>query len=270
MKTELYINMVGEDPNGVCTTQTPAATGVQNLTIAGALATAGIATMDIARKIILTCAGSDAARIFRITGTDRNNNVLVEAILGSAGSTTVTKNDFKTITQITVDDDTAGAVIVGTNQQASTKWVTIDRYQHANKVLLSAEVLGDIVIGPREKQYKCTVANTSDADSRPLSGAQSDMYWEPLSSKITNISWETATAYVAAGTLTYKVEYTLDNIRNLEDRHSAKVYDHDDPNLVSKTTSEVGNIAYPVTAVRLTLTAYTSGGVRFKVRQSGI
>jgi hypothetical protein len=101
------------DADGVCTSQTPAAGGVQNLTIDGAEAISGTAFFVAARRITVTAVGDETARTFTITGTDVNGNALTESIAGPNATTANTDAYFRTVTQVTVDDDTADAVTVG-------------------------------------------------------------------------------------------------------------------------------------------------------------
>jgi hypothetical protein len=62
-------------------------------------------------------------------------------------------------------------------------------------------------------------------------------------------------AVVVTGTITYKVQYTFDNIFAAGyDPTAGTWFDH--PTLVG-TTSSNSNIAYPVTGIRLTTTAGT-------------
>lgn len=103
----------GLDTDGVCESQTPAAGGVQNLTIDGVLAFGGVADFAAAKIISITCAADEQARTFTVTGTDINDNALVETIAGVDSATTNGSKYFKTVTQVSVDDDTAGAVTVG-------------------------------------------------------------------------------------------------------------------------------------------------------------
>ncbi|MGA1112040.1 MAG: hypothetical protein ACO3VO_10630, partial [Ilumatobacteraceae bacterium] len=70
------------DADGVCQSQTPAATGEQALTINGALSSGGVATFVAARLITITSAGVDDGRTFTVTGTDVNGNVQTETITG--------------------------------------------------------------------------------------------------------------------------------------------------------------------------------------------
>ena len=100
------------DADGVCQSQTPATGGEQDLTINGALASGGVATFTAARLITIASASDDSGRTFTVTGTDVNGNAQTETIAGPATTVTGTLY-FRTVTQVTVDDDTAGAITVG-------------------------------------------------------------------------------------------------------------------------------------------------------------
>ena len=100
------------DADGVCQSQTPAAGGEQALTINGALASGGVATFVAARLITIASASDDSARTFTVTGTDVNGNAQTETIAGPATTVTGTLY-FRTVTEVLVDDDTAGAITVG-------------------------------------------------------------------------------------------------------------------------------------------------------------
>lgn len=104
----------------IALSQTPLAAG--NLTINGAAASGGVATLDAARRVIVTSAGNDAARTFTIYGTGHSDNPQTEAIAGGNIAASSTVNDFKTVTRIAVDAATAGAVTAGTNTIGSTGW----------------------------------------------------------------------------------------------------------------------------------------------------
>ena len=140
----LSLTMTVSDPNGVCLSQTPAAGGVQAMVIAGALASGGVATMDVARHMLVTCAGSDAARTFTFTGTDRFGNTITEVIAGSAGTTTYGTKNFKTVTGINVDDDTAGAIIIGTADSLDSQWIVLNHHATEFNVGINCAVSSDI------------------------------------------------------------------------------------------------------------------------------
>jgi hypothetical protein len=105
------------DADGVCQSQTPAAGGQQNLTINGALSSGGVATFASARLITIASAANDSARTFTVTGTDVNGVAQTERIAGPATTVTGTLY-FRTVTQVTVDANTAGAITVGMSNSA--------------------------------------------------------------------------------------------------------------------------------------------------------
>jgi len=106
------------DADSICQSQTPAGGGEQDLTINGANASGGVATFTAARKVTVASAGTDDGRTFTITGTDVNGDALVETLAGPDTATVTTTGYFRTVTQVTVDDDTAGAITVGMSADA--------------------------------------------------------------------------------------------------------------------------------------------------------
>lgn len=69
--------------------------------------------------------------------------------------------------------------------------------------------------------------------------------------------------------LTYTVEHTFDDVWAANfNPATAKWFSH--ATMVNKTTSFDGNYAYPVTAIRLNVTAHTSGTATLTVVQAGI
>ena len=113
------------DVNAVSLSQTPAAGGEQALAIDGVFASGGVATMDTPRQVLLTFAASEVARSFLITGTRPDGKFLSEAVAGTATSAT-TVQAFATVTEILIDDDSAGAIEAGTATVISTSWHPMD------------------------------------------------------------------------------------------------------------------------------------------------
>lgn len=131
--------------NNISTSQTPGGAG--NLTITGSAASGGVATLDVARRVLISTAGNDVARTFTVFGTDRNGNVQSEVITGIPNTTSgFTQRDFLTITRIAVDAATAGAVTAGTNGVGSSAWVE-DNY------LAEYWALAGAVTGPAGTTY---------------------------------------------------------------------------------------------------------------------
>lgn len=103
----------------ICASQTPLAGG--NLTINGGSASGGVATLDTQRIVLLTFAASETGRTFVVYGTDDNGVSIQESVAGAA-ATAVTTQSFKTVTRISIDAASAGAITVGTNGVGATPW----------------------------------------------------------------------------------------------------------------------------------------------------
>ena len=108
------------DADSVSLSQTPAAGPNEKLTITGAAASGGVATLGKNNKITITAASNETARTFTITGTGVGGGALTEAITGPNATLTTGVKNFKTITSVAVDANTAGAVTVGHAAQSGT------------------------------------------------------------------------------------------------------------------------------------------------------
>ena len=95
-----------------CISANATVSDASNLSLAGSKASGGKVTFNQAHKIIITSAGDDSDRTFKITGTDSKGNVQTEDVTGAnAGAATSTKA-FLTITEISAS---------GTNSTANIK-----------------------------------------------------------------------------------------------------------------------------------------------------
>lgn len=92
------------DADGVCASQaiTSAGTG----TIAGALASGGVATFDQPRNVVAAWTGT---AVMTITGTDEYGNVVKES--SASGTSLAGKKAFKTITAVDVGANVTGATV---------------------------------------------------------------------------------------------------------------------------------------------------------------
>lgn len=124
--------------NNICLSQS--ALGAQNLTLNGAAVSAGVATLDTARRVLITSVGDDSAIGFTITGTNEFGNPIQERVTGGSGSGVATLQDYLTVTTIATSAATAGAVTVGTNTTGSTAWKMIDPHVTPTSVALGGQV----------------------------------------------------------------------------------------------------------------------------------
>ena len=72
----------------------------------------------------------------------------------------------------------------------------------------------------------------------------------------------------AGGSLTYTVQHTFDDVWSSTFNPSTATW-FSNSTIVAQTSDKDGNYAYPVTAVRLLVTAWTSGSVTMTVIQAG-
>ena len=68
---------------------------------------------------------------------------------------------------------------------------------------------------------------------------------------------------VGAGVLTYSVEHTFDDVFDTDVTPVAFTHS----SVASQTTNKDGNYAFPVRAIRLNVTAWTSGGATLTILQ---
>ena len=105
------------DADGICASQTSGATA-GTLTINGAKASGGVATLNSARQITLASAANLADKTFTITGTDANGDALTESLTGPNNETVTTSKHFLTVTEIAFTDGTSGTITAGFNTSA--------------------------------------------------------------------------------------------------------------------------------------------------------
>ena len=146
------INLAASDADGISLSQSP--TGAGNLTITGALASGGVATLDHQRQVLLTFAASEAARTFTLYGTDENEYVISASIAGAAATATSILH-YKTVTRVAINGASAGAITVGTNGVGSTMPIPIDQHLSPTDVALYVEILTGVTVN-------CTVQYTPD------------------------------------------------------------------------------------------------------------
>ncbi len=131
--------------NNIALSQTPGAAG--NLTLNGSTATGGVATLDVARRVLFTPAGAEAGNstIWTVYGTNRSGAAIQETVNGVNNPSVVyTNQDFLTVTRIAVNKAQAGAVTVGTNGIASSQWFQLNTMTNPINVGVGVTVTGTI------------------------------------------------------------------------------------------------------------------------------
>lgn len=140
--------VTGANTNTVATTKT--FNTVTSVTISGASAAAvtvghsGTATMDMARRVIITSAGNDTGITFTLSGTDWAGNTISETVTGASGAAASSVLDYLTVTSVLTSGATAGGVQVGTNGVAASPWVHFDPLGGSSEVSIQATVSGTV------------------------------------------------------------------------------------------------------------------------------
>lgn len=111
--------------NGICESQS--ASGAQALTLNGSLVTGGVATMDVARRVLVSSTGNDSGITFTVAGGDRYGQPISEVVSGTNAASAYTRQDFLTVTSVRTSGATASSVTVGTNSIGSTQWFAPSR-----------------------------------------------------------------------------------------------------------------------------------------------
>lgn len=127
--------------NAICLSQTPAAAGA--LVLNGATVSGGVATLDNARRVLITCVGNESAKTFTLTGTSYNGKVQSETLTGPNATTVQSALDYKTVTSITISAAAAGAITVGTSAVASSRWLRLDNWAFP-QVAIQCDVTGTV------------------------------------------------------------------------------------------------------------------------------
>ena len=136
--------LAGASANNIALSQTP--TSGTPLTLNGALASGGVATLDVARRVLVTFGIEASARTMTIVGTNASGNTISEtvAIASGGASTIATVLDYKTVTSITpAGGGFSAAVTVGTNGVAASPWARMDDYGFG-PTTIACEVTGTV------------------------------------------------------------------------------------------------------------------------------
>lgn len=181
--------LAAADDDCVCASQSPG--GAIALTINGASATAGVATLATARRIIITSAGNDSNKTFRLTGTNADNNPIRETITGGNIGAVQSIQDYKTVTEVTISAASAGAVIVGTNTVASTPW-KLTNWEH--QAVSEITWYGEITAGSGTWGLEWTPDNVNDNSNTMGSATLGNYPTPPLAIALATLTAQTTSA----------------------------------------------------------------------------
>ena len=179
--------LASADADNICASQTPLAAGA--MTINGAAASGGVATLDVQRRVLITSAADDSDITFRITGTNSDNNPIRETITGGNAAAVYTVQDFKTVTEVYASAAASGAVTVGTNGVGSSPWkMTNSQHSASTQITWDCDVSGTVTYG-----IEWTNSAINDNQNQ-MGGALGNYPTPPVARTLTTLTAKTADA----------------------------------------------------------------------------
>lgn len=166
--------------NSIALTQTPNAGA---LTLNGASVAAGVAVIGAPQQVLITTTGNESANSLTITGTDWAGSVISEVVVGPNATTAASVLSYATVTRVSIANNAAAALTVGTNGTGYSPWIRLDSW--ASEVTsLQCNVSGTV---------NYTVQTTNDDPNSPTNPvAVSAVTW--LQIPDTNLAAQTASA----------------------------------------------------------------------------
>jgi len=151
------------DRNGICEAQQLGAAG--NLTINGAYATDGVATLETQRIVGIYSAGNLSGITFTVYGTNSNGITISEAVTGPNNATVSTTQNFLTVTRVAASAAVGSDVEVGTTGVGATAPIVLDQYISPFNVALGAVVTGTVNFTVQYTNGNVFPSNTSDLNN---------------------------------------------------------------------------------------------------------
>lgn len=118
--------------------------GAGNLTLNGALVTAGVAQLDAQRFVGIASTGNLSAVTFTVTGTNQLGTAISESLAGPNNNTVSTTLNFYTVTQVAVSGTVGTNVTVGTTGVGASAPIPLDQYLDPFNVSIGCTVTGTI------------------------------------------------------------------------------------------------------------------------------
>ena len=161
-----------------------------NFVLEGELASGGSVAFSSPHEIIITSAGDDSTRTFKVTGTDKNGTSQTEDITGANKGVAKGKKEFKTVTKI---------------ELVAGKGNTADKVHAGIESLLE----GDATAGTDEATYTITASEFPAGKTLTVSMTSPDL--TITTGSTTNPTHD----FTANGSVTVKVKAKQDNLDEL-------------------------------------------------------
>ncbi len=278
----------GFDANAVCVAQTTGAAAA--LLLNGVNPNPG-AVRDRNERLIFTCASDDNSGItFAVVGLDKLGAHVTETVTGPDGSVSsqqvFSTNSFYVITSITSSAAVTGNVEVGINGIA-----TFTTPQHVTITATSNESGGNFTITGTDRDGDAQTETLVGPNNTTVIGVMNfatvthiagfaaaagvaagvdgtcEGRWLPLSTRTQDFNVGMGASVSSGAVVTYTVQHTFDDVFASNFVESTAVA-HNHDTMVGQTGNLDGNYTNPVVAVRMDITAHTSGTASLNVIQT--
>ena len=271
----------GYDRNGIATSQTPLSAAAMTLDGAG-----GIDYNSVGGILVnIYAAANDTGRTFSIVGTDTNGRRITETITGPGlGLITIGTTRFYSITSVTPDAATAGAIEIGSsgivtfstpqhvtivsagNDSGDTFTVTgEDRYTNVMTEAITGANAGT-ALGTKNfaKVYSVVSSGASASGVEVGVNGLCESQWFHINYRGHGFEMGIGCDISSGAGLTYAIQHTFQDVQAsgfVED--DATVFTHATIN--GKTAAADGNYSSPPKAIRSAITAHTSGTLNARI-----
>jgi hypothetical protein len=273
---------LASDPDGVQTAFTPAAAG--NIALGDQIGAVGIVFTNPTYLSFLT-ASDESGKVITVNGKGPDGSMIGEQITGPNATTGYSTLVYTEIYSIHVSAAFTGNLSVGvlgnavfatpqhvtltaSTDESGGTWIVygLDRYQN---------VVSESITGPNATTITTTgnfaVVTRVDVDAAATNvtvGVDGTCESGWLTLDTYSRDFEVSMGINLGGTATYSVQHTFDDVYSSTfDEDAANQLTH--ASLVGQTADADGTYISPVAAVRLALTAHTSGNAVFTVLQAG-
>lgn len=240
------------DADSVCLAQT--VSSGDPFDINGALSSGGVATLSPPGCITITPSGDDTGTNFTVTGTDLNDDALIEVIAGAAVAVT-SVHSFKTITDITPDANTDGNVSVGTAAADGTGNNFTVTGVDANGVSCSEIIAGDTGAVTSTISFATITSVVPELDTCGSFRVGTSQSGYSRALRLDTWAFPQCGFQVSvSGTVNYTVQQTFQGYTdpaNPVAPADMQWLDSTDSNVVSATETKISNFAYSPVFVRI-------------------
>lgn len=151
-------------PTGIALSQSLVAAGP--LTLNGASASGGVATLSPPQNVVIASAGNDSTLVWTISGTDYGGSPISETLAGANAGNATSALLYATVTSIVGSKAAAGTVEAGVGGSVYSPWLILgaqrNHYQFRLRALLSTQTGTFVIQGTSDQNIMNNTGGYAD------------------------------------------------------------------------------------------------------------